>query len=280
LKILVTGANGYLGQGIVKRLLDDGVEVIATDICTNNIDDRALTKKCNLFTINDPYHYFGNPEVLLHLAWDNGFIHNAPSHIIELSKHYSFLKTMIDSGISRVAVMGSMHEIGFYEGSISESTPANPMSLYGVGKNALRNITQILCLEKRIPYQWLRGFYIVGNSEFGSSIFSKITAAEKSGEERFPFTSGQNQCDFLDYSIFCEQVAATVEQGTICGIINICSGKPEKLADRVERFIIENHYKIKLDYCRFPDRLYDSKAIWGDDSNIRKIMQGRSNYEE
>lgn len=30
-KILVTGANGYLGKGVVKQLLDDGIEVIATD---------------------------------------------------------------------------------------------------------------------------------------------------------------------------------------------------------------------------------------------------------
>ncbi len=30
------------------------------------------------------------------------------------------------------------------------------------------------------------------------------------------------------------------------GIINICSGRPEKLADRVERFIKENNYEIRL----------------------------------
>ena len=27
MKILVTGANGYLGKGVVKQLLDDGVEI-------------------------------------------------------------------------------------------------------------------------------------------------------------------------------------------------------------------------------------------------------------
>ena len=51
---------------------------------------------------------------------------------------------------------------------------------------------------------------------------------------------GQNQFDFIDYEDFCKQVAAAVGQDEINGIINICSGKPEKLADRVERFIKEN----------------------------------------
>lgn len=64
----------------------------------------------------------------------------------------------------------------------------------------------------------------------------------------FPFTMGQNQFDFIDYEDFCKQVAAAVGQDEINGIINICSGKPEKLADRVERFIKENGYGIKLKY--------------------------------
>ena len=56
------------------------------------------------------------------------------------------------------------------------------------------------------------------------------------------------------------------------GIINICSGKPEKLSDRVERFIKENNYNIKLEYGAFPDRPYDSKAVWGDGKKIQEIM--------
>ena len=55
-------------------------------------------------------------------------------------------------------------------------------------------------------------------------------------------------------------------------IINICSGKPEKLADRVELFIKENGYAIKLKYGAFPDRPYDSKAVWGDNKKITQIM--------
>ena len=31
MKILVTGANGYLGKGVVKQLLDYGIDVVATD---------------------------------------------------------------------------------------------------------------------------------------------------------------------------------------------------------------------------------------------------------
>lgn len=274
MKILVTGANGYLGSGIVKAILDSGNEVVATDFKDTNIDERADAMPCDLFEVENPYEYFGKPDVLLHLAWRDGFVHYSDAHIDDLPKHFSFVKNMAEAGVKQIAVMGSMHEIGFFEGSINESTPCHPTTPYGISKNALRDLTQMVCKQKNIVFQWMRGYYIVGNSKYGSSIFSKITVAVEEGKKEFPFTLGQNQYDFIDYTDFCVQVAAVVGQQHEQGIINICSGRPEKLADRVERFIKENNYDIKLQYGAFPDRPYDSKAIWGDDSKIKNILRG------
>lgn len=273
MKILVTGANGYLGQGVVRYLADMEQNVVATDFSTTNIDKRVLSIAGNIFEIEDPYHYFGEPDVALHMAWRDGFVHYSNAHIYDIPKHYEFLKKLADADIKRIAVMGSMHEIGFFEGSINENTPCHPSTPYGISKNALRCLVEMLSKQKGIDYQWLRGYYIVGNSEFGSSIFSKITAAEKEGKIEFPFTLGQNQFDFIDYEDFCKQVATAVSQNNVTGVINICSGKPEKLADRVERFIKENGYNIKLKYGAFPDRPYDSKAVWGDSKRINTIME-------
>lgn len=277
MRILVTGANGYLGQGIVKAILGSGNEVIAVDFNIDNIDNRANKVACNMFEIENPYEYFNKPDVLLHLAWRDGFVHYSNTHIDDLPNHFAFIKQMAEGGIQQIAAMGSMHEIGFFEGSINESTPCHPTTPYGIGKNALRDLTQMICKQKNIVFQWLRGYYIVGNSKFGSSIFSKIAAAAAEGKKEFPFTLGQNQYDFIDYADFCEQVAAAVAQKNEQGIINICSGRPEKLADRVERFIKENEYDIKLKYGAFPDRPYDSKAIWGDDTKIHRILKNKQN---
>ena len=273
MKILVTGANGYLGKGVVRKLLDDGVSVVATDFSLENVDRRAILKSANLFELADPYSYFDKPDVLFHLAWRNGFVHNADTHLEDLVNHCNFIKKMVDSGIKRVAVMGTMHEIGFFEGSIDENTPCNPESMYGIAKNALRNMTFLLAKNAGIPIQWLRGYYIVGNVSFGNSIFSKIALAEKEGKKLFPFTSGLNQYDFIDYDVFCQQAAAAVEQDEINGIINICSGRPQKISDRVEQFIKDNGYRIKLDYGKYPDRPYDSKAVWGNNWKIEEILK-------
>ena len=92
MKIVVTGANGYLGTGIVKQLCDDGNEVIA--VChhdSEEIDKRAKVVKCDIFSVEDPFCEFESPDILLHLAWRNGFVHNDTSHVMDLQKHYNFL---------------------------------------------------------------------------------------------------------------------------------------------------------------------------------------------
>ncbi len=272
MKILVTGANGYIGQGVVKELLDAGQSVIATDFSTEHVDTRADCRSADLFGINEPYDYFDRPDVLLHLAWRDGFRHASENHMNDLPKHYSFIQAMAAGGVPQITILGSMHEIGFYEGSIDESTPANPQSLYGISKNALRQSVALLEKEYSFVNQWIRGFYIVGNVKYGCSIFSKIAEAAEQGKKTFPFTTGENQYDFLDYAEFCHQAAAVTMQKQVTGIINCCSGKPMKLSERVERFIKDNGYDITLEYGAFPDRPYDSKAIWGNNSKIMKIL--------
>lgn len=279
MKILVTGANGYLGTGIVSLLICKGHEVIATDLVFNRPMNSAKSIEANLFDIENPYDYFGRPQAIIHLAWRDGFEHNSIRHMQDLPKHYEFIQKLISEGIEQVCILGSMHEVGFIEGSINEQTATNPLSLYGISKNALRQSVELCKMEYDFVFQWIRGFYIVGNTGIGCSIFSKISAAEQKGEKFFPFTTGENQYDFISYKEFCCQVVSVVEQRKINGIINCCSGQPEKLRNRVERFIKENGYSIKLNYGEFADRPYDSKAVWGDNKKIRMIM-GDSNKNE
>ena len=155
-RILVTGAGGYIGRHVVKALLDDGQDVIASDLRLNDVDDRAEHIETNLFESgSDIYSKLGKPDVCLHMAWRDGFKHNSDNHMGDLSAHYRFIKNMLDGGLPQIAVMGTMHEVGYWEGAIDEHTPCHPASMYGIAKNALREATLMLAQEHNAAVQWL-----------------------------------------------------------------------------------------------------------------------------
>jgi dTDP-6-deoxy-L-talose 4-dehydrogenase (NAD+) len=254
-------------------LLDLGYDVIATDINTERVDKRATACPGNIFAESDPYRAFGEPDALIHMAWRDGFVHNAPSHLEDLPKHFEFLRKMIEGGTKNVSVMGSMHEIGFFEGAITADTPQNPSSLYGISKNTLRQCMETLCKSTPFSLKWLRGYYVCGNDRFNHSIFAKILEKADAGATEFPFTTGTNQYDFISVDDLGMQIALSATQTEIEGIINCCSGKPQALKDVVEAFIERLSLHIKLQYGVFPDRPYDSKIVYGDNTEIKQIIE-------
>lgn len=272
-RILVTGAGGYIGRHVVKMLLDLGSEVIAIDSNTERIDVRAEVIEYNIFSERE--HVFtdlGSPDVCLHLAWRDGFVHNSDAHMQFLYQHYRFLKNMVDGGLKQLVVMGTMHEVGYYEGEINPDTPTNPHSLYGIAKNSLRQSLEVYLQNKEVVFQWLRAFYIYGDDAKSKSIFSKIIQAEQEGKKVFPFTTGTNKYDFITIEELAEQISLCALQDEVTGIINCCSGKPVSLKDKVEEFLKTNNFSIQLEYGVYPERPYDSPEIWGNNEKIQKII--------
>ncbi len=272
--ILVTGAAGYIGRHVVKTALDMGHRVIAADFAFKGVDERAEFCDVPLFSGDkNIYKALGSPDVCIHLAWRDGFRHNASSHMKDLSSHVVFCNNMAAGGLPLLTVMGTMHEVGYWEGAITADTPCAPQSQYGIAKNALRQSLMLSLPAAGCRLHWLRAYYITGDEAHGSSIFAKITQAELDGKKTFPFTTGKNKYDFIDVDRLAQMIVAASVQDKVGGIINVCTGQPQSLADRVEQFLREKQYKIRLDYGAFPDRPYDSPGVWGDPAQINAILQ-------
>lgn len=133
MKVVVTGASGYIGRHVVDALIKMHHEVIAVDMINKGINTDATFLSLDIFS-DDIYNKLGRPDACIHMAWKDGFNHASDAHMSMLSKHYAFIKNMIDGGVKYLSVMGTMHEIGYYEGCVDENTPTNPLSMYGIAK--------------------------------------------------------------------------------------------------------------------------------------------------
>lgn len=270
---MVTGANGYIGRHVVRALADRGVAVVAVQRSGAAADPRAHTVLTDFAALRaDELKTLGPIDAVVHLAWSDGFNHNAATHIDALPHHVQFVRETGRAGIRRFVGMGSMHEIGYWEGMIGESTPASPRSMYGIAKNALREAARLLAEQDGQVFQWLRSYYITGDDSRNKSLFAKILQWEAEGRQSFPFNSGTSQYDFIDVAELAGQIATASLQQDVQGIIECCSGRPVALKDQVEAFIAANRLAIRPEYGAFPERPYDSPAVWGDAGKIRQIL--------
>ena len=278
--VFVTGAGGYIGRHAVRALCDAGARVLIPAHHADGADARAQRVEAEIFSgAPDVFRCCGSPDVCLHLAWHDGFRHYSDAHILELPRHYLFLRDMLRGGLPQLAVMGSMHELGPFEGEISENSAGEPDTPYGVAKAALRALCAALCREHGAVFQWLRGYYITGDDRCNHSVFTRLLEAADRGERSFPFTAGRRRFDFIDVEELAAQLSAAVLQREVCGVIECCSGRPISLGERAERFIRENGLDIRLAYGTWPERQPDG-AVWGSREKIDRILAAQLDAKE
>jgi nucleoside-diphosphate-sugar epimerase len=272
MKILVTGATGFLGSHIAENLLLNGFELILTK--RNNSD----LKNCNSFLskvvwvntdsnfwIDDVIQF--NPTVIIHAAW-NGVSSSKRedwnSQLSNLDFLYHLLKIHNKCHIRKFIALGSQAEYGQLEGKITEEYPLNPTSSYGAMKLSVLELLKLFCNENNIDWFWLRVFSIFGEREDEKWLIPSVIKKMLSKSTEMDFTLGEQKYAYLYVGDFAESITKVVKTDGPSGIYNISSDKPLILRDLLLmiRNNINPHFELK--FGALPYRLNQPMHIEGD----------------
>jgi dTDP-6-deoxy-L-talose 4-dehydrogenase (NAD+) len=281
MKILVTGATGFIGNYVVRGLLQRGIKVIASSA------DQGKAAKADWYqdvayipfdlgTFNDGanyYKYFDEPELMIHLAWEGLPDYKAAFHEeVNLPRHDLFLKNIIVHGLDDLTVTGTCLEYGLQEGCLREDMPVFPATAYGRAKNALRLRLEEFRQHHPFSLKWVRLFYMYGKGQNPRSLLSQLDRALANGENVFNMSGGEQVRDYLPVEKVADHIIAIACQKKTAGIINNCSGAPVTVKKFVEEYLkrINKNISLNLGYYPYPD--YEPMRFWGDASKLKKIL--------
>ena len=284
MKLLVSGATGFIGNYVIKELLKcNDIEVIATSLdpitkVRNKEWFKAVKYKAqDLNEVKENYFaFFENPDLLIHLSWQGLPNYNELFHIERnLYTNYNFIKNMIENGLRNLTVIGTCLEYGMQEGSLSEEMPTNPITTYGLGKDTLRKFIKELMKTYEFTFKWIRLFYIYGRGQSPKSIISQLDQALKNNEDVFNMSKGDQLRDYLQVEKVADYIVQISLQNKINGIINCCSGKPISIKNLVKAHLKKRNKTIELNLGYYPYPDYEPMAFWGDTKKLNSIIKNQ-----
>jgi nucleoside-diphosphate-sugar epimerase len=234
-KVLVTGANGFVGRHSLPLLRARGYEIHAISRTARAERDSEIHwHTADLLDGKQVPEVIERikPTHLLHLAWytEPGKYWAAPENLQWLSLSIGLLAAFADNGGARVVVAGTCAEYEWNEEICSEETSAlRPSTLYGNCKHALRLVLEAYTRQIGLSSAWARLFFPYGPHERPDRFIPSVICALLENEVA-RCSHGNQQRDFL----FVEDAAAALVallESNVSGPINIASGQAIALKD-------------------------------------------------
>lgn len=269
MRVVVTGATGFVGRHVVGALLAQGHRVTA--VARNSPDPGSLPwlkavdfVACDVHDVADPARRIGVPDLLLHLAWPGLPNYKDLFHIERnLPADYRFIADMVAAGTAQVMITGTCFEYGTQSGALSEHDLPQPANPYGIAKNSLRQYLEMLRAHQPFILKWVRLFYLHGVGQNPRSVLAQLDQAIDRGLPVFDMSGGEQLRDYLAIEEAATVLAALAGHPEFAGVVNCCSGEPISIRRLVEERIAQRGSDIRLNLGHFPYPDHEPFAFWG-----------------
>jgi UDP-glucuronate 4-epimerase len=247
MRALVTGAAGFVGSTLARRLLADGHDVVGVD-SVNDYYDRQL-KRANLGRLASTGFQFveadlnavdlpsllARTEVVFHLAgqpgvrssWGSEFDRyvtdnvRATQRLLEAALHADRLRRFVFASSS--SVYGDAERY-----PTEETDRPQPLSPYGVTKLAAEHLCTLYARNHGVPTVSLRFFTVYGPRQRPDMAFTRFCRAVSDGREIEVYGTGEQVRDFtyVDDVVEANLQVGTADIGSVPAgsVFNVAGG--------------------------------------------------------
>lgn len=276
--MIVTGASGFIGRGVVRSALQQGHTVTAV-VRNAEKAERVLPvdERLRLLVVRDlsdiPQQIpLRGEDALIHLAWSDVGKYTEPSNLLSnLEPQFLFLQAMFVAGLKNMTIAGTCLEYGLQEGRVREDDTAVPVTFYGLAKKTLHDML-ILAAPTDVSFKWLRYFYVYGEGQRPQAIIPQLRAAMARGDTSFDMSPGDQYRDFVHVDTVALNTVLAAAQTEVTGIINIGSGHATQVSTLVERVLSAAKYPMALNKGVYSYPVYEPFSFWAAVDKMKTIQ--------
>jgi nucleoside-diphosphate-sugar epimerase len=259
-RIAVTGASGFIGAQVVKRLLETGDEPLLlgrggkaaprlrglTGLAVHEVplDDTAALRR---------WLDAHRPEAVVHLAWyarPRDYL-VSPENRASLAMTTRLAEAVFASGCRRLVGVGTCLEYADSDRPVEESDAVGPVSPYARAKHEAFRNASALAAGAGAELAWARVFHLYGPGEDPSRLVPTVAASLARGEP-IDVTAGEQVRDYMHVADVAAGIAALARPGA-AGVYNVCSGTARPLR---ELLLAIGQLRGRADLIRFGARPY------------------------
>jgi len=280
MKILITGAKGFIGSALFNHFLDNGLDTYGLSRCKtrNNLENnsRDICSNFQDLTVADLSKY----NILIHLAavgisprqatWEE-CMNNNFYDVIDL------IKKAFKSGIKKIIITGTFAEYGktaeyvdflrTYDMLVPEGPYATSKALLGL---SLKNLE----IPEGYNIAYIRLFSVFGENQNKVNLYPQIKDCAKSDKD-FETTFGEQVRDFIHIDEVCQRIEDLVLTQFAEKLIylNIGSGKGTRVRDFIEYWWSKFKAKGVVKYGVLPYRENEKMRFVSDQSEFTLTKQ-------
>lgn len=279
MKVLLTGATGFIGQYVFKQAIERGFELLCTKRSSSDLSKLGSNAThCRWINTDHPEWIDGveqfTPEIILHLAWggvDAANRGNWSTQIENLSFQQQLLDIAVKVGVKKFITVGSQAEYGTFEGCVNENYPINPNSAYGATKVAAMTIVKSFCETNAVAWYWFRLFSCFGEGEADNWLIpSTIKNMLKGGS--MDFTPGEQRYAYLYIGEVAAALLAATEKDAPSGVYNISADKTISIKELLTKIRDKVNPQFTLNFGALPYREGQTMLMQGDNNKLKQLL--------